>query len=425
MKALSHFDKVRGLAICSIPLWVVSAHSHPGAVDAGIDLFTTPAGGATFQDFAADPIPPDFFGPGSDPFTNRIVFQGQPLSTTPPEAIFPTDTIVERQSRAELQPGRTDTVPIEIVALSLVSVQPITVTHNGGQNPQLWNVQVCLSSVSTQAQGTMTITADNCGFGGTFTATLPVRPKFIFTPAMPSLQSPIILDAGSLPGQPVMQFNTPKGHWERSSLSVSNLVFAPAGLLVDHDCDVNTPAKGPLPGSSSRFSLGGRVDRCRPTCVGRPFSSIRLTVEQALQAAHGVLPAQIPGPDVDGDGIPDDADNCPTLFNPLQEDADDDGVGDVCDNCPSTPNPCQEDCNSDGVGNVCEAAPSLIIERSGSKVVLSWPLSASCYKLQLSQALAPKSWGFVVDPPAVVGGRYTVTNMVTEPNMFYRLISTY
>ena len=35
--------------------------------------------------------------------------------------------------------------------------------------------------------------------------------------------------------------------------------------------------------------------------------------------------------DLDGDGVPDDEDNCPTLANPDQEDGDCDGFGDACD----------------------------------------------------------------------------------------------
>jgi len=35
--------------------------------------------------------------------------------------------------------------------------------------------------------------------------------------------------------------------------------------------------------------------------------------------------------DTDGDGFPDDVDNCPAIFNPGQEDADLDGMGNPCD----------------------------------------------------------------------------------------------
>ena len=41
--------------------------------------------------------------------------------------------------------------------------------------------------------------------------------------------------------------------------------------------------------------------------------------------------------DSDGDGVPDDIDNCPDDSNPDQLDSDGDGVGDVCDDCPNDP----------------------------------------------------------------------------------------
>ena len=36
-------------------------------------------------------------------------------------------------------------------------------------------------------------------------------------------------------------------------------------------------------------------------------------------------------PDRDGDGIPNETDNCPDTFNPEQEDTNNNGVGDVCE----------------------------------------------------------------------------------------------
>lgn len=58
--------------------------------------------------------------------------------------------------------------------------------------------------------------------------------------------------------------------------------------------------------------------------------------------------------DTDGDGVPDDADNCPLTFNPGQEDLDGDGVGDACDNCILVPNADQRDTDGDGYGNICD-----------------------------------------------------------------------
>ncbi|MEP7220542.1 MAG: thrombospondin type 3 repeat-containing protein, partial [Bacteroidota bacterium] len=45
--------------------------------------------------------------------------------------------------------------------------------------------------------------------------------------------------------------------------------------------------------------------------------------------------------DTDGDGINDDTDNCPLIYNPGQADFDRDGVGDGCDNCIGKWNPHQ------------------------------------------------------------------------------------
>ena len=60
-------------------------------------------------------------------------------------------------------------------ALSLRSINPITVTFDNGTAPQSWNVGVGLS-IFKASTGTMTIEA-----GGTFDSSLKVWPRFTFT----------------------------------------------------------------------------------------------------------------------------------------------------------------------------------------------------------------------------------------------------
>ncbi len=75
------------------------------------------------------------------------------------------------------------------------------------------------------------------------------------------------------------------------------------------------------------------------------FRSIPLQV--GFLVLFGIAPAFADDPnDIDGDGIPNAADNCPTAPNPDQADADADGKGDACDPCPLAPNPGASGCPS-------------------------------------------------------------------------------
>ncbi len=66
-----------------------------------------------------------------------------------------------------------------------------------------------------------------------------------------------------------------------------------------------------------------------------------------------------PGEDSDGDGVPNDEDNCPSVSNADQSDSDGDDVGNVCDNCPNAANSGQEDNDGDDVGNACDNCRSV------------------------------------------------------------------
>jgi hypothetical protein len=71
--------------------------------------------------------------------------------------------------------------------------------------------------------------------------------------------------------------------------------------------------------------------------------------------------------DSDGDGIANEYDNCPDIYNPDQQDTDGDGLGDACDpdddndgvldiddNCPYLYNPDQQDNDGDWLGDACD-----------------------------------------------------------------------
>lgn len=97
--------------------------------------------------------------------------------------------------------------------------------------------------------------------------------------------------------------------------------------------------------------------------------------------------------DDDNDGIEDALDNAPFHFNPDQEDSDGDGVGDAGDNCPLVKNPAQLDTDGDGVGDACDE------DADGDGINDFYPLEA------------PSEQGFLLDAiDLVVGSSMPVAN---------------
>lgn len=98
-------------------------------------------------------------------------------------------------------------------------------------------------------------------------------------------------------------------------------------------------------GTRQTLPLGGQ-NRCETfaTCAADVHAAlcslegdhVLYITQTALNIADYAWDAELsqhtlPMADRDGDGIPDEADNCPVVFNPDQEDADGDCVGDVCE----------------------------------------------------------------------------------------------
>ncbi len=84
--------------------------------------------------------------------------------------------------------------------------------------------------------------------------------------------------------------------------------------------------------------------------AGRDASADAIPVEDPDAA----LP---PNMDLDGDGVLNASDNCPTVANPDQRDHDADGKGDVCDHCPHLA-VVDTDSDGDGIGDACDPRPN-------------------------------------------------------------------
>ncbi len=165
----------------------------PSAVvlPAGYDCWSTESGHVNIE------LPPDFFGPGSAPFTGRIDLEGVPLETAGPFELGDTDTVLRREADMLLPAaGEQSQVAIELVALNLQSVQPIVVqTVTGSES---WDMSMSLSA-RDEFGALEAVLRNDTSYG--FRATLPVRPVLVFTnPANPGVERQLTLDTQVLEG---------------------------------------------------------------------------------------------------------------------------------------------------------------------------------------------------------------------------------
>ncbi|MBD3258166.1 hypothetical protein GF377_07010 [candidate division GN15 bacterium] len=261
--------------------------ANPLVVPPGVDLYMlSDDGGSGDSTFATDTIPADFFDPGSDPFIPWGLWQGDQLSTTPSGVLDPASIAVARLDPMSLEVGETATVPVEIVALSLRSVDPVTVTYNGGQDPETWDVRVVLSG-DPQPVGGMDVTR-GCEEGGTFDLSLPVHPKFIFTPVDPPGSAVRIF----IPPTPLQLHLADSANWVTAPVPFVNRVESDGTAAVDHDADPGTPDI-PMPPTNFEFFVGPSPLDCipevPPVCFGLPLILLERATDPTSQLR--LLPA--------------------------------------------------------------------------------------------------------------------------------------
>lgn len=136
------------------------------------DLFATAAEGS-FRELR---FPAGFFGPGTEAFKGRVALVGSPLNPTKTGA---ADSILERSAdpiRPHDPVGTCRTVRLKLVALSLMSKEPITVMSKDG--PQQWQVHAGLSEKGAPT-GSLTATKTHAN-GGTFDSTFYAQLFFTF-----------------------------------------------------------------------------------------------------------------------------------------------------------------------------------------------------------------------------------------------------
>lgn len=140
----------------------------------GFDYWQTVGSGATHYSFEGDPLPADFFCPGSAPFSGDVAFEGAPLESVPAGALGTTDTIIERLDTVRFNSKGEGRTSIRVRALSLESRD--TISTRCGE----WQVSATLSGQQPVTEMTLQ-QSELCPDIGVFNADLELNVELAFT----------------------------------------------------------------------------------------------------------------------------------------------------------------------------------------------------------------------------------------------------
>lgn len=233
------------LTLC---LALVAVPAAAMTIPNGSDFWHTPGDGSTVADFAAEPIPADFFCNGSAPFAGKIVLQGVPLATEPPGLLGNTDTIVHRLDDAEFDRDGVAVTRLQMRAMQFEGVGPLH-TECGS-----FAVSVALHGKQPVTEMRIHRTGNEHGY---FRAVVGVAVRLTFTP-IDHRGLTVNLDQE-------LVFRPARNAWAPSpgEGSVTQAGF----VLVDTDADgvADTHVPATSPGFAAGWTLeGGEIVRYAP-----------------------------------------------------------------------------------------------------------------------------------------------------------------
>jgi len=277
-----------------------------------------------------------------------------------------------------------------LAALALVSFQLLGGQHTASaQVPLIMGIDPdttgnsCAASPSNCHMGTI----ERCvrvnhsgGFDGVSDYNIDV---YIDDPAA-SAPAPTAYDAWVYYDQTLVHIASPGTNGKIKIDGAGNFTLGDELTLPDADGFfaggwINIPPPNPTPGVNTYIGdgpllrLGLDIDGTKSGVVTFYFDETvsgynSLAGNHVLTFKSGQVAINTDCPaDTDGDTVPDDKDNCPSVYNPGQEDNDGDGAGDLCDadddndlafdaddNCPTAYNPGGFDIDGDLIGDACD-----------------------------------------------------------------------
>lgn len=236
--------KISWIALAALVLLALPAAAAEIHIQSGIDVWWTPADGATRADFQQQPIPAGFFCDGSAPYYGTIAFQGAPVVTSPEGILAGADTVIHRLDDVVLGDSGVGSTRVQVAALELRSISPV-VTRCG-----TFNVSASLAGEQPITKMEITRKGEE---GGSFAAPLSLNVRLTFTSANQrdsverTLVQQVDLDAA------------PNSRWLSS---IDDRTRGAAGYVtVDSDGDGQPETR--LPGTSATFFADPTLDISR------------------------------------------------------------------------------------------------------------------------------------------------------------------